>query len=170
MTSRLRGCSQQRWRQQRTVGAGCDETPPSASVAQRTVGQSPPPLNRIGRPGRSGSSGSDACRPPSYSPRAHAVTFVALRVRSIAVCSSCNTPESAPPSCNCFNALTLWKQPVQQHRKPWPLERTRIYRPWTEGVDYPSRWQNFAGRAAWQLCTRLGRSPHTRGPPHRRGW
>ncbi len=29
------------WRQQRTAGAGCDETPPSASVRRRTVGQSP---------------------------------------------------------------------------------------------------------------------------------
>ncbi len=31
------------------------------------------------------------------------------------------------------------KRPVQQHCKPWPSERTRTYRPWTEGVDYPSR-------------------------------
>ncbi len=30
------------------------------------------------------------------------------------------------------------KRPVQQHRKPWPLEQTRTYRPWMEGVDYPS--------------------------------
>ncbi len=57
------------WRQQRTTGAGCDKTPPSASVRWRTVGQSPPPLRRIGRPGRSGSPGSDACWPPSYPPR-----------------------------------------------------------------------------------------------------
>ncbi len=57
------------WRQQRTAGAGCDETPPSASVRRRTVGQSPPPLRRIGRPGRSGSPGSGACRTPSYPPR-----------------------------------------------------------------------------------------------------
>ncbi len=42
------------------------------------------------------------------------------------------------------------KRPVQQHRKPWPLERTRTYRPWTEGVDYPSRRQRLAGKAAWQ--------------------
>ncbi len=57
------------WRQQRTAGAGCDETPPSASVRRRTVGQSPPPLRRIGRPGRSGSPGNGACRTPSYPPR-----------------------------------------------------------------------------------------------------
>ncbi len=36
------------WRQQLTAGAGCDEMPPSASVRLRTVGQSPPPLRRIG--------------------------------------------------------------------------------------------------------------------------
>ncbi len=53
----------------RTAGARCDETPPSASVRRRTVGQSPPPLRQIGQPGRSGSPGSDACRPPSYPPR-----------------------------------------------------------------------------------------------------
>ncbi len=41
-------------------------------------------------------------------PRARAVTFVALRARSVAVRSSCNTPGSAPPSCNCFNALAWW--------------------------------------------------------------
>ncbi len=57
------------WRQQRTARAGCDETPPSASVRRRTVGQSPPPLRRISRPGRSGSPGSDACQTPSYPPR-----------------------------------------------------------------------------------------------------
>ncbi len=57
------------WRQQRTAGAGCDVTPPSASVRRRTVGQSPPPLRRIDRPGRSGSPGSGACRTPSYPPR-----------------------------------------------------------------------------------------------------
>ncbi len=57
------------WRQQRTARAGCDGTPPSATVRQRTVGQSPPPLCRIGRPGRSGSPRSDACQPPSYPPR-----------------------------------------------------------------------------------------------------
>ncbi len=69
-TSRRRGCSRRwGWRQQRTAGAGCDETPPSASVRRRTVGQSPPPLRRIGRPGRSGSPGSGACRTPSYPPR-----------------------------------------------------------------------------------------------------
>ncbi len=56
------------WRQQRAAGAGCDETPPSASVRRRTVGQSPPPLRRIGQPGRSGSPRSDACQPPSYPP------------------------------------------------------------------------------------------------------
>ncbi len=56
------------WRQQRTAGAGCDETPPSASVQRRTVGQSPPPLRRIGRPRRSGSPGSGACRTPAYPP------------------------------------------------------------------------------------------------------
>ncbi len=39
----------------------------SASVRRRTVGQSPPPLRRIGRPGRSGGSG--ACRTSSYPPR-----------------------------------------------------------------------------------------------------
>ncbi len=32
------------WRQQWTAGAGCDGTPPSATVRQRTAGQSPPPL------------------------------------------------------------------------------------------------------------------------------
>ncbi len=57
------------WRQQRTAGAGCDETPPSAFVQRRTVGQSSPLLRRIGRPGRSGSPGSDACQPCSYPPR-----------------------------------------------------------------------------------------------------
>ncbi len=57
------------WRHQRTARAGCDETPPSASVRRRTDGQSPPPLRRIGQPGRSGSPGSDACRTPSYPPR-----------------------------------------------------------------------------------------------------
>ncbi len=57
------------WRQQRTVGPGCDETPPPASVRRRTGGQSPLPLRRIGRPGRSGSPESDACRTPSYPPR-----------------------------------------------------------------------------------------------------
>ncbi len=57
------------FRQQRTAGAGCDETPPSASVRRRTVGQSPPSCRRIGRPGRSGSPGSGACRTPSYPPR-----------------------------------------------------------------------------------------------------
>ncbi len=40
---RRRGGGRQRggggWRQQRTAGAGCDETPPSASVQRRTVGQ-----------------------------------------------------------------------------------------------------------------------------------
>ncbi len=36
------------------------------------------------------------------------------------------------------------KRPVQQHRKPWPLERTRTYRPWMEGVDYPSRRRRLA--------------------------
>ncbi len=36
------------------------------------------------------------------------MTFVALRARSVAVRSSCYTPGSAPPSCNCFNALAWW--------------------------------------------------------------
>ncbi len=54
------------WRQQRTAGAGCDETPPSAFVQRRTVGQSSPLLRRIGQPG---SPGSDACQPCSYPPR-----------------------------------------------------------------------------------------------------
>ncbi len=54
------------WRQQRTAGAGCVETPPSASVRRRTAGQSPPPLRRIGRPGRSGSP--EACLSASYPP------------------------------------------------------------------------------------------------------
>ncbi len=36
-------------------------------------------------------------------PRARTVTFVALSARSVAVRSSCNTPGSASPSCNCFN-------------------------------------------------------------------
>ncbi len=58
-----------RWRDCRTAGVGYDETPPSASVWWRTVGKSPPPLRRIGRPGRLGSPESDACRPPSYLPR-----------------------------------------------------------------------------------------------------
>ncbi len=40
------------------------------------------------------------------------------------------------------------KRPVQQHYKPWTLERMGIYRPWTEGVDYPSRQRHFVGRAA----------------------
>ncbi len=40
------------------------------------------------------------------------------------------------------------KRPVQQHCKPWTLERTRTYRPWTEGLDYSSRRWRFAGRAA----------------------
>ncbi len=62
------------------------------------------------------------------------------------------------------------KRPVQQHCKPWPSERTRTYRPWTEGVDYPSRRQRPAGRAALQWRAQLGGSPHTLGPPHRRGW
>ncbi len=62
------------------------------------------------------------------------------------------------------------KRPVQQHRKPWPLERTRTYRPWTEGVDYPSRRQRLAGKAAWKWHARLGGPPHTLGPLHRRGW
>ncbi len=61
-------------------------------------------------------------------PRVRAVTFVTLRARSVAVHSSCNTPGSAPHSCNCFNAggpwRAGWKRPVQQHRKPWPLELT----------------------------------------------
>ncbi len=57
------------YRQLRTAGAGCDETPPSAFVRWRNVGQSPPPFHRIGQPGRSGSPGSDACRTPSYPPR-----------------------------------------------------------------------------------------------------
>ncbi len=62
------------------------------------------------------------------------------------------------------------KRPVQQHRKPWPLERTRTYRPWAEGVDYPSRRQRPAGKAAWQWRARLGGPPPTPGPPRRRGW
>ncbi len=62
------------------------------------------------------------------------------------------------------------KRPVQQHRKPWPLERTRTYRPWTEGVDYPSRRQRPAGKAAWQWRAQLGGPPHTPGPLRRRGW
>ncbi len=41
-------------------------------------------------------------------PRAHAVTFVALSARSVAVRSSCNTPGSASPSCSYFNALAWW--------------------------------------------------------------
>ncbi len=61
------------WRQQQTAGAGCVETPPSASVRWRTVGQSPPPLCQIGRPGRSGSPRSDACQPPSYPPSRSAI-------------------------------------------------------------------------------------------------
>ncbi len=57
------------WRQQRTAGAGCVETPPSAAVRQRTVGRSPPPLRRIGRPGGSGSLRNGVCQTPSYPPR-----------------------------------------------------------------------------------------------------
>ncbi len=56
------------WRQQRTAGAGYVEMPPSAAVRRRTVGQSPPPLRRIGRPGRSGSL-RNVCQTPSYPPR-----------------------------------------------------------------------------------------------------
>ncbi len=37
-----------------------------------------------------------------------AVTYVALRARSVAVRSSCNTPGSASPSTLCFNALAWW--------------------------------------------------------------
>ncbi len=57
------------WRQQRTAGAGYVKTPPSAAVRRRTVGQSPPPLRRIGRPGRSGRLRNDVCQTPSYPPR-----------------------------------------------------------------------------------------------------
>ncbi len=57
------------WRQQRTAGAGYVETPPSAAVRRRTVGQSPPPLRRIGRPRRSGCLRNDVCQIPSYPPR-----------------------------------------------------------------------------------------------------
>ncbi len=57
------------WRQQRTAGAGYVETPPSAAVRRRTVGQSPPPLRRTGRPGRSGRLRNEVCQTPSYPPR-----------------------------------------------------------------------------------------------------
>ncbi len=69
MTSRRRAAAGGRVETAADCRAGCDEMPPSASVRWRTVGQSPPPPCRIDRPGRSGSPGSDACRPPSYQPR-----------------------------------------------------------------------------------------------------
>ncbi len=49
--------------------AGYVETPPSAAVRRRTVGQSPPPLRRTGRPGRSGRLRNEVCQTPSYPPR-----------------------------------------------------------------------------------------------------
>ncbi len=185
------------WRQQRTAGAGC-ETPPSASVRRRTVGQSPPPLRRIGRPGRSGSPGSGACRTPSYPPRSAtggapgplmwtssdpgpAPWLSSPLARGPSLCSvpathlgqhhpraAVSTPWPGGPAGGPWRAGR--KRPVQQHRKPWPLERTRTYRPRTEGVDYPSRRQRPAGKAAWQWRARLGGPPHTPGPLCRRGW
>ncbi len=198
-TSRRRGCSRRwGWRQQRTAGAGCDETPPSASVRRRTVGQSPPPLRRIGRPGRSGSPGSGACRTPSYPPRSAtggapgplmwtssdpgpAPWLSSPLARGPSLCAvpathlgqhhpraAVSTPWPGGPAGGPWRAGR--KRPVQQHRKPWPLERTRTYRPWAEGVDYPSRRQRPAGKAAWQWRARLGGPPPTPGPLRRRGW
>ncbi len=48
------------------------------------------------------------------------------------------------------------KRPVQQHRKPWPLERTRTYRPWTEGVDYPSRAAAPCGQSCMEMAHLTG--------------
>ncbi len=170
----------------------CDETPPSASVQRRTVGQSPPPLRRIGRPGRSGSPGSGACRTPSYPPGSAtggapgplmwtssdpgpALWLSSPLGRGPSLCAvpathlgqhhpraTASTPWPGGPAGGPWRAGR--KRPVQQHCKPWPLERTRTYRPWTEGVDYPSRRRHPAGTAA------VGGFPHTLGPLHRQGW
>ncbi len=113
-------------------------------------------------------------------PRARAVTFVAL-ARGPSLCAvpathlgqhhpraAVSTPWPGGPAGGPWRAGR--ERPVQQHRKPWPLERTRTYRPWTEGADYPSRRQRPAGKAAWQWRARLGGPPHTPGPLRRRGW
>ncbi len=59
-----------RWADGGTAGPpGQDMTKRLRLLLLGTVGKSPPPLRRIGRPGRLGSPESDACRPPSYLPR-----------------------------------------------------------------------------------------------------
>ncbi len=159
------------WRQQRTAGAGCVETPPSAVVAENcwakpSTASPNRPAWEIGESKKRCLSDSLISAKVSHRwrswttnvdivwPRARAVTFVARRARSVAV----NQLGQHHPRAT---ALTPWpgglaggpwragrKRPVQQHCKPWPSERTRTYRPWTEGVDYPSRRQRPAGRAA----------------------
>ncbi len=149
-------------------------------------------------PGRSGSPGSGACRTPSYPPRSAtggapgslmwtssdpgpAPWLSSPLVRGPPLCAVPAThlgqhhpraavlmPWPGGPAGGPWRAGR--KRPVQQHRKPWPLGRTRTYMPWTEGVDYPSRQQRLAGKAAWQWRARLGGPPHTLGPLHRRGW
>ncbi len=48
------------------------------------------------------------------------------------------------------------KRPVQQHRKPWPLERTRTYRPWTEGVGLPLQAAAPCGHSCMAMAHSTG--------------
>ncbi len=169
-----------------------DETPPSASVRRRTVGQSPPSLRRIGPAWEIGESRkrclSDSLISAKVShrwrswttnvdivwPRARAVDFSSplARVRRCGAVPA-NHLGQHHPRAGCFKRLAWWtcrramacraKRPVQQHRKPWPLERTRTYSALGGRRGLPLQRQRPAGKAAWQWRARPGGTPPTLG-------
>lgn len=104
--------------------------------------------------------------------RDRTVTFIARRVRSIAVRNSCINPGSELTLCSSLSELAWYtcrkamacsaeRWPVQLHCKPWLWVQPRTYRTWMGDTDVPPKWQHFVGTIAPQLHAPPVESPCT---------